>query len=124
MIVIRRYHPRSSADQYFFENIDKALDVYCTNEKVILRQNFNSEVGENCIDTFMYQYHLQSINTQPYKNPNNLSCIDLFLRNSSRSFYKTETLFTGLSDFHKRILSIFETTYKVKNKGNKKSQWP
>lgn len=104
------YRP-SSTDQYFFENIDQALDVYCANEKVILGENFNSKVGKNCIDTFMYHHHSQNINTQPYKNPNNLTCIDLFLTNSSRSFYKTETLFTGLSDFHKVILSIFKTTF-------------
>ena len=79
--------------------------------KSYIRWNFNSKVGKNCIDTFMYQYHSQNINTQPYKNPNNLSCIDLFLANSSRSFYKTEILFTGLSDFHKVILSIFKTTF-------------
>ena len=110
-LLYRRYHPPSSTDQYFFENIDQALDVYCTNEKVILGENFNSKVGKNCIDTFMYHHHSQNTNTQPYKNPNNLTCIDLFLTNSSRSFYKTETLFTGLSDFHKVILSIFKTTF-------------
>ena len=59
----------------------------------------------------MYQHNLQSINkeTSCYKNPNNPSCIDLFLTNSP-SFYQTET-FTGLSDFHKYFLSIFKTTF-------------
>ena len=88
-LLYRRYHPPSSTDQYFFENIDQALDVYCTNEKVILGENFNSKVGKNCIDTFMYHHHSQNINTQPYKNPNNLTCIDLFLTNRSRTFTKS-----------------------------------
>ena len=59
----------------------------------------------------MYQHNLQSINKERscYKNPNNPSCIDLFLTNSP-SFYQTET-FTGLSDFHKYFLSIFKTTF-------------
>ena len=61
----------------------------------------------------MSQHNLQSINKEPsyYKNPNNPSCIDLFLANSSRSFYQTETFFTGLSYFHKLVLSIFKTTF-------------
>ena len=60
----------------------------------------------------MYQHNLQSINKEPshYKNPNNPSCIDLFPTNSPRSFYQTEAFFTGLSDFHKLVLSIFKTT--------------
>ena len=67
---------------------------------------FNSE---NCINTFMYQRNLQSINKEPscYKIPNNPSYIDLFLTNSPRSFYQTETFFTGLSDFHKLNKSRF-----------------
>ena len=60
----------------------------------------------------MYQHNLQSINKEPscYKNLNNPSCIDLFLTNSP-GFYQTETFFTGLSDFHKYVLSIFKTTF-------------
>ena len=83
------YHSPSQKGQYFFDNIDKALDVYSTYEKVILGGDFNSQIGENCIDTFMYQHNLQSINKEPscYKNPNNPSCIDLFLTNRPRSFY-------------------------------------
>ena len=74
---------------------------------------FNSQIGENCIGTFMYQRNLQSINKEPscYKISINSSCIDLFLTNSPRSFYYTETFFTGLSDFHKLVPSIFKTTF-------------
>ena len=98
---------------YFFDNTDKALDVYSTYEKVILVGGFNSRISENCIDNFMYQHNLQSINKEPlcYKNPNNPSCIDLFLINSPRSFYQTETFFTGLPNFHRLVLSIFKTTF-------------
>ena len=83
------YHLPSQKDQYFFDNIDKALDVYLTHEKVIPGGGFNSQTRESCIDTFMYQHNLQSINKEPscYKNPNNPSCIDLFLTNRPRSFY-------------------------------------
>ena len=107
------YHPLFQKDQYFFDNIDKALDVYSTYEKVIRGGDFNSQIGENCVDTFMYLHNLQSINKEPscYKNPNNPSFIDLFLTNSPRRFYQTETFFTSLSDFHKLFLLIFKTIF-------------
>ena len=60
--------------------------------------------------TFLHQHELTSINSNPtcYKNPNNPSFIDLILTNSPKSFFKTETVFTGLSDFHKLVLSVFK----------------
>ena len=39
------------------------------------------------------------------------SCIDFILTNSQISFLKTENLFTGLSDFHKLVISVFKTTF-------------
>ena len=30
------------------------------------------------------------------------------LTNSPKSFFKTETVFTGISDFHKLVLSVFK----------------
>ena len=42
--------------------------------------------------------------------------IDLFLTNSPKRFYQTETFCTGLSDFHKLVLPIFKTTF-TKSKG-------
>ena len=47
------YHLPSQKGQYFFDDIDKALDVYSTYQKVILGGDFNSQISENCIDTFM-----------------------------------------------------------------------
>ena len=61
----------------------------------------------------MCQHNLQSTNKEPsrYKNPNNPSCIDLFLTNSSRHFYQTETFLIGLSNFRKFVLSVFKKTF-------------
>ena len=62
----------------------------------------------------MHQHNLQSINKELscYKNPNNPSCINLFQKNNPRRFNQTETtLFTGLSYFHKLVLSIFKATF-------------
>ena len=43
-----------------------------------------------------------------YKNPEKPSCIDLFLTNSSKSFQNTQTIETGLSDFHKLVVTILK----------------
>ena len=61
----------------------------------------------------MYQHDLQSINNQysRYKNLNNPTCIDLFLTNCPKSFYKTKIFLTGLSDSRKHVPSIFKTTF-------------
>ena len=70
-------------------------------ERVALARDFNAHVGENSFDTFLCQYNLISINRYPtcYKNPNNPICKDHILTNSQKSFFKTETVFTGYQTF-------------------------
>ena len=78
----------------------------------MITRDFHGQ-GEKCIDTFLYQHELKSLNKEAtcYNNPNNPSCIDLILANSPRSFFNTETYFTGLSDCHKLFLSVFKTIF-------------
>ena len=108
------YHSPSQNDQYFFDNEDKALDIYCSYDKIVLAGDFNTQEGERLLRNFLNQHELHSINKNPirYKNPNNPSNIDLILINCSKSFFKTETIFTGLSNFHKIVLSVFKTTFR------------
>ena len=52
-----------------------------------------------------------------FKSTNNLSCIDFFVTNSHRSFQNIITFASGLSNFHKMILTILKSTFlKVKPK--------
>ena len=83
--------------------------MYSTYERAALAGDFNAQVGEKSFDTFL-NHELTSINRYPTccKNPNNPSCIDHILTNSPKSFFKTEAVFTGPSDFHKLVLSVFE----------------
>ena len=53
------YHPPSQPDQYFFDSLDKTLDVHCNYEKVVLVVDFNAKIG---LDNFLFQHELQSIN--------------------------------------------------------------
>ena len=68
-------------------------------------------------DSFLYQDDLTNLVKEDtyYKNPRNPTCIDLYLTNSPLSFQNTSSVFTGLSDFHKLVLTVFKTTF-VKSK--------
>ena len=47
-----------------------------------------------------------------FKNPQNPSCIDLIITNKSRSFERSVTIETGLSDFYKLSLTVMKVFYK------------
>ena len=50
--------PSIAKHSHFFEHLDKALDIYSNYEKVLLTGDFNSEIAEPCMDSFLYQPHL------------------------------------------------------------------
>ena len=107
-LLVGTYHPPSQNDHYFFENLDKAIDVYSHYEKVLLARDFNAEISEFCLDSFLYQHELKNLVKEKtcFKNVSNPSCIDLFLTNNALSFQHTETVSTGLSDFHELVLTV------------------
>ena len=107
------YHPPSQSDQYYFDCLDKALDNYSSYEKFIPTGDFNAQQSECVFDLFLYQHDLTNLVKEGtcYKNPGNPSCIDLYLTNSPLSFQNTSSVFTGLSDFHKLVLTVFKTTF-------------
>ena len=47
-----------------------------------------------------------------YKNPSNLTCIDLILTNALQSFQSTCVIATGLSDFHMMALTVMRKGFK------------
>ena len=47
-----------------------------------------------------------------FKNTLNPSCIDLFIRNSPLSFQNTIAVSTGLSDFHKMVITVMKISFK------------
>ena len=71
-------------------------------------------MSEPSLDEFCQTYNLESIVNKPtcFKNPKNPSCIDLMLTNKQERFLKAETAETGLSDFHKMVVSVFKTSFK------------
>ena len=72
--------------------------------------DYNVDGKETNVKVFSNQHLLKALKEKPtcFKNFNNPSCIDIFLTNNSKSFEKFLTLETGMSDFHKLIITILK----------------
>ena len=73
----------------------------------------NLEVNDKFISNFCESYNLSSLIKEStcYKNPENPSSIDLILTNSPHSFQCSSVVETGLSVFHKMIVTVMKTTF-------------
>ena len=71
-------------------------------------------MSEPSLDEFCQTYNLVSTVNKPtcLKNQKNPSCIDLMLTNKQERFLKAKTIETGLSDFHKMVVSGFKISFK------------
>ena len=106
------YHPPSQNDEYYFNYLDKALDSYSNYEKVLLVGDFNTEITEHCIESFLYEHELSNLVKEKtcFNNIQNPSFIDLLLANNSCTFQETTTVCSGLSDCHKLVLTVLKTS--------------
>ena len=88
-LLVGTYHPPSQNDHYFFENLDKKIHVCSNYEKVLLLGDFNAEISEFCLDSFLYEHELKNLVKEKtcFKNVSNPGCIDLFLTNTALSFH-------------------------------------
>ena len=104
-------HNKSNIDKYL-RNLGSVLDHYMSKyENWLLLGDLNSEMQETSLHEFCNIYNLYNLIKEPtcYKNPLNPSSIDLILTNKPRSFQNTLTLETGLSDFHKMIITVLRS---------------
>ena len=76
-------------------------------------RDFNEGPENTYIKTFCNNFDLASLIKEPtcFKNPENLSCIDLILSKKPRSFQNFFYIDTGLSDFCKMVLSVMEKSF-------------
>ena len=111
-LLCRMYHP-PQPDQYFFNALDKALDVYSNDENVILIGDFNSQIGEKRLDTFFYISVSQqiSIKNQHIIRAQKIQAAQVLFCPRRKSVFKRNTLFTELTDFHKLVLSVIKTAF-------------
>ena len=108
------HHPPNQPDDYFFKAVDNASDQYLkTYKNYLLLGDFNAENTEPILSEFLEQYEAKNImkNKTCLKNPDRPTCIDLFLTNSPQSFQNTITISTGLSDFHKMIITVLKSSF-------------
>ena len=117
LLLVGTYHSTNkefgTSDGVFFENIGAALDMYSSFDKFLVAGDQNIKEGEECLHDFLDEFHAKNMVKVPtcFKNPDNPSCIDLFVTNSYRSFMKTMAVSTGLSDFHKMIVTVMRSTF-------------
>ena len=80
---------------------------------MFLAGDFNAQESEDCISDFLFQNDLTNIVKENtcFKNPDNPTCIDLFLTNFPKSFQNTVAVTTGLSDFHKMTVTVLKNTF-------------
>ena len=84
-------------------------------DNIIIMGDFNIDIknkrlGYGKLDTFCDLFNLTNlIHSETCFMKNHKSAIDLFLTNKPKSFFKTYTTETGLSDYHKRISTFFKS---------------
>ena len=68
------------------------------------------------MNDFCNDYNLSNLvkKSTCFKNPDNLSCIDLFLTNRPKCFQGTMKTKTGISDFHKMVITVLNSFYNNK----------
>ena len=67
---------------------------------------------DTSVKNYCISYNLTSMINKPtcYKNPDRPFCIDLILTNCPRSFQNSCVIETGLSDFHKKVVTVMKTS--------------
>ena len=111
-------NPHKSNVTNHLHHLSKGLDNYIGNyDNVLLLGDFNSECSEPWLSYFCDIYNLKNLAKELicHKNPDNPSCIDLFVTNRPRNFQSNATIETGISDLHK--LEVIALKNFVKSKG-------
>ena len=106
------YHPPNQSDEYFFNHVQNGLDIYSKlYDKYMLITDL--EKSERCPSQFVFEMNAQNIVKEPtcFKSLSNPSCTDLVITNSSCNFQNTKAILTGLSDFHKMVISVLKHTF-------------
>ena len=104
------YRPPSQSQAYFFGEIEKSLDFFSSKfENFMLIGDLNCETDDNTLIDLMDSYNLVNLVKDPtcYKS-SRPRCIDLILTNRKHSCTNTSTFETGLSDFHKMIITVLK----------------
>ena len=93
----------------------KIIDLFSSNyENLFLMGDFNAALDNAVLKDFFNLCNLTNLINKAtcYKNPNNPSCIDLLWTNFPKYFQNSSVIETGLSDFHKMVVTLMKTNFK------------
>ena len=78
-LLLGTYHRPTRSDSYYFNNLDKALNLYSHYDKKLLVGDFTTKVSD-VLSTFLYQRDLEILDKEEtcVKNANDPSTIGLF----------------------------------------------
>ena len=95
------------------KNLCHYLTLY---DNIIITGDFNSEIKEEAMSDFCNLFNLASLIKTPtcFKSIANPSCIDLILTNRQHNFQNSTIVETGLSDFHKLVVTVMKTSFRKK----------
>ena len=114
------YNPNKSMKSQHMEVLGKNRDLYSsTYQDFIFLGDFNAAMELSALKDFCNLYSLTSLINKAtcWKNSTRPTCIDLTLTNRPVIFQNTNVIETGLSDFHKMVVTIMKTTSrKLKSK--------
>ena len=108
------YNPHRNNIGNHLDSLSKNLALYSSAyDNYIFIGDFNIKADSKEMSSFCDTFDLISLIKEPtcYKNPDNPSCIDLILTNKPLSFQNSCVVKTGLSDFHRMILTVTKMTF-------------
>ena len=108
------YNPNRDNIGNHLDSLSRNLALYSsTYENYIIIGDFNIEADSKEMSSFCDTFDLTNLIKEPtcYKNPDNQSCIGLILTNKILSFQNSCVPETGLSDFHRMILTVTKITF-------------
>ena len=104
------YNPGRDRISQYIQNVENTLSKYINKyDNILMLGDFNCDfkIEGNKLLEFCEAFNLTNIVNEPtcYKNPLRPTHIDVIVTNSSKKFQNTTTIETGLSDFHKMVIT-------------------
>ena len=95
------------------DHIAKWINTYSKKyKKFLLMGYFNVAFTEANMAAFCNEYKLKALKEPTcFKSYMSPSCIDLYLTNCPKTFESTLTIESGLSDFHKLIVTVLKVKH-------------
>ena len=111
VLICCSYNPAKSNISPYLSIVGRSSDSYMSSyDNFLVIGDLNSEIA---MSEFCETYILQNLVKDPtcYKNPSKPTYIDIILTNFPKLFQHTQTIETGLSDFHKLRLTVLKTRF-------------